>query len=289
MTSRFGIAFGKGPLLAVDAPALLYRSFFGVPKTIANNALLGTANTLLAVSAAHSARAVVICFGAERAAYRAVAYPAYHAHRPPMPPELATQFDLATPLFRAFGWIVDDSDTLEADDLVHSYAQVEAEAGGTALILTGDRDLYQSVNAKVNVLMMQKGGVPPARIDEAEVLARYGVRADQVPDFIALRGDPSDGLPGAKGIGEKSAGDLLRAYDTLEEVIAKAPLKPTAGVAVRAIAAQADILRIFRDVATVRRIDVARPSDTPLDRAAAAIAARANKLARVADRLDAMT
>ncbi|MEO8875660.1 MAG: hypothetical protein ABI461_08745, partial [Polyangiaceae bacterium] len=107
--------FGKGPLLAVDAPALLYRSFFGVPKTIANNALLGTATTLLAVAAAHDARAVVICFGAERADYRAKAYPPYHAHRPPMPPELEAQFELATPLFRGFGWMVDESPDLEAD------------------------------------------------------------------------------------------------------------------------------------------------------------------------------
>jgi len=276
-------SFGSGPLLAVDAPALLYRSFFGVPKSITNNALVGAATTLLSVASAYNARAVVFCFGAERAAYRAIAYPAYHANRPPMPPELETQFDLATPLFRAFGWLVDDSETLEADDLIHSYAQVEAEAGGKALILTGDRDLYQSVNANVSVLMLQKGGAP-AVVDQAEVVKRYGVRADQVPDFIALRGDPSDSLPGAKGIGEKSARDLLQAYGTLDEVIAKAA-KPTAGAAVRAIPEQAEMLRVFRDVATVRRLDVARPSDTPLDRVAAAIAARAIGLTRIADRL----
>jgi 5'-3' exonuclease len=276
--------FGKGPLLAVDAPALLYRSFFGVPKTIKNNALVGTATTLLSVAAAHDARAVVICFGAERADYRAEAFPAYHAHRPPMPDELETQWDLAAPLFEAFGWIVDDHESLEADDVIHSYAQVEAEAGGKALILTGDRDLYQSVNANVSVLMLQKGGAP-AVVDEAEVVKRYGIRADQVPDFIALRGDPSDGLPGAKGIGEKSARDLLVAYGTLDEVIAKAALKPTAGAAVRAIPAQADQLRIYRDVATVRRVDVARPNDTPLDRAAGAAAAREIGLTRIADRL----
>lgn len=280
------MTFGKGPLLAVDAPALLYRAFFGIPLSITNNALLGTTNTLLAAMAIHAPRAVVICFGAENAKYRTEAYPPYHAHRPPMPPGLRVQFELAPALFRAFGWRVEPHDSLEADDLVHSFAQVEAEAGGTALILTGDRDLYQSVNPRVSVLMMQKGGQPPAVIDEEGVVERYGVRPDQVADFIALRGDPSDGLPGAKGIGEKSARDLLVAHGTLENVIADAPkqLKPSA--AVRALPAQADLLRLFKDVATVRRVDHERPDDTPLDTKAAAEACRANKMPKLAERFD---
>ncbi|MEO8798229.1 MAG: 5'-3' exonuclease [Polyangiaceae bacterium] len=280
------MTFGKGPLLAVDAPALLYRAFFGIPLRIANNALLGTANTLLAAIGLHGPRAVVICFGAENAKYRVEAYPPYHAHRPPMPPELRAQFDLAPALFRAFGWRVEPHDSLEADDLIHSFAQVEAEAGGTALILTGDRDLYQSVNPHVSVLMMQKGGQPPAVVDEKGVLDRYGVRPDQVADFIALRGDPSDGLPGAKGIGEKSARDLLVAHGTLEKVLSDAPKGPKPSAAVRALAGQADILRVFRDVATVRRVDVPRPNDTPLDTKAAAEACRANKMPKLAERFD---
>ena len=278
--------FGTGPLLAVDAPYLLYRAFFSVPKTVANNALLGMANTLLAIAETNKARAVVVCFGAESAAYRAAAYPPYHAHRPPMPPELAAQFDLAPELFRAFGWAAESSDEYEADDLIHSYGQVEAEAGGTALIVTGDRDLYQSVNDRVTVLMLQKGGAPPARIDEAEVKTRYGIRPDQVPDFIALRGDPSDGLPGAKGIGEKTARDLLMAYGTLEAVVSAGAAKKTASAAVRALPEQVELLRVFRDVATIRRLPVARPADTPLDLPAAIAAARANKLNRLATRFE---
>ena len=282
------MTFGKGPVLAVDAPALLYRAFFGIPLKIANNALLGTTNTLLATIAVHRPRAVILCFGAENAKYRVEAYPPYHAHRPPMPVELRAQFDRAPAFFRAFGWIVEPHDSLEADDLVDSFAQVEAEAGGTGLILTGDRDLYQSVNAKVSVLMMQKGGQPPAVVDEAGVVERYGVKPSQVPDFIALRGDPSDGLPGAKGIGEKSAKDLLVKYGTLEKVLSDAPraIKPSA--AVRALPEQADMLRVFRDVATVRRVDVTRPKDTPLDPKKAAEACRANKMPNLADRFEKM-
>lgn len=273
------------PLLAVDMPYLLYRSFFAIPKAVTNNALFGAAHTLLAVAESVKARSVVVCLGAETAVYRAEAYPPYHAHRPPMPPELEAQFDLTSELFTAFGWRVEETDELEADDLVHSFAHVEAEAGGEALILTGDRDLYQSVDERVHVLMFERGAKGPTRIDADEVERRYGVRPAQVPDFIALRGDPSDGLPGAKGIGEKSARDLLVRYGTLERVIAEAPKAVGAGAAVRGIAASAALLRTFRDVATVRRIEVERPPDTPLDPTRAAAAARKLSLERLAERL----
>lgn len=273
------------PLLVVDTPLLLYRAFFSIPKAVVNNALLGTANTVLSVAKAVDARAVVMCLGAESATYRTEAYPPYHAQRPPMPDELGRQWDLVPALFSAFGWLVEDADPLEADDLLHSYAQCEAAAHGHALILTGDRDLFQSVNARVHVLMVQKGAMEPARIDEAEVVRRYGVRPDQVPDFIALRGDPSDGLPGAKGIGEKSARDLLQRYGTLDAVIEQAPLATKASAAVRALPGQAALLRVFRDVATVRTIDVQRPDDHRLDRASAAAAASQHGLGRLAKRL----
>jgi len=268
------------PLLVVDTPLLLYRGFFSVPKSVPNNALLGTATTLLSVVGSVQPRATVLCLGAETAAYRGRAYPPYHAHRPPMPDELAAQWDLVPALFRPFGFYVEETADLEADDLVHSYAQVEAEAGGRAVILTGDRDLYQCVNDRVHVLMIEKGG--PTPVDAAEVQKRYGVRPDQVPDFIALRGDPSDGLPGAKGIGDKSARDLLVRHGTLEAVLAAAT---TGSAAVRALPSQADLLRTFKDVATVRRIDVKRPEDRALDRAGAARAAREHRLTRFAERL----
>lgn len=276
------------PLLVVDTPLLLYRAFFSIPKTVKNNALLGAANTVLSVASAVDARAVVLCLGAESATYRTDAYPPYHAQRPPMPDELAKQWNLVPDLFSAFGWLVEDAAPFEADDLLHSYAQREAAAEGEALILTGDRDLYQSVSSRVHVLMVQKGGAEPARIDEAEVMARYGVRPDQVPDFIALRGDPSDGLPGAKGIGEKSARELLRAHDTLDAVIAQAPLAKKASAAVRALPGQAELLRVFRDVATVRMLPVDRPKDRALDRAAAAVAATQHGLDRLSKRLEAL-
>ncbi|HTR89640.1 MAG TPA: hypothetical protein VMG62_05980, partial [Solirubrobacteraceae bacterium] len=139
------------PLLIADVPWLLYRAFFALPKSIAGrdgepvNALLGTVNAFLAVLAARPARAVVACFGSEQAAYRVKLYPLYHAHRDPMPPELADQWRLAPALLQSLGWSVCDAGELEADDAMFSFARAESAAGGRALLLTGDRDLYGAV------------------------------------------------------------------------------------------------------------------------------------------------
>jgi exodeoxyribonuclease-3 len=157
----------SGPLLAVDGPSLLYRAFFALPKTItgpagqAVNALLGAANLILAAVEAHGPRVVVVCFGAEAAHYRVELYPAYHADRPPMPAELESQWADAPAFFGAFGWDVIGHDTLEADDLLGSLAAVEADAGGRALLFTGDRDMFQCVAERVAVLFPTGAGKAP--------------------------------------------------------------------------------------------------------------------------------
>jgi DNA polymerase-1 len=285
-----------GPLLAVDAPSLLYRAFFALPDKIRGaggrpvNALLGTANLVLYVAERHAPRAVVLCFGAESAAYRTERYPPYHADRPPMPGELAEQWADAPAFFGAFGWAVLDAGDLEADDLLGSLGAVEVAAGGEALLFTGDRDMFQCVGPRVRVLFPRGGKDGPEEIGEEEVQGRYGVAPAQVPDFIALRGDPSDGLPGAKGIGEKTARDLLREHGDLETLLAAAATA-TSGLTprvTRTLRDQAEELRLFRELATLRTIDVERPPDAPLDAARAAAAARERGLERLAARLEAM-
>ena len=204
-----------GPLLVCDAPHLLYRAFYALPDSIKGpdgqptNALLGSVNVTLQVIEEHAPRAIVMCFGAEAAEYRTDAFPAYHADRPPMPDGLAVQWAKAPGLYEALGWKVLDHSGLEADDLMHSLALAEERAGGKALIFTGDRDMFQCVTDKVHVLMQQarKGFT---EMGPEEVREWYGIGPEQVPDFIALRGDPSDGLPGAKGIGAKTAADILQ-------------------------------------------------------------------------------
>lgn len=274
------------PLLLVDTPYLLYRAFYGLPDKIKGadgrpvNALLGTVNTILAQAEENDARAVVTAFGPDAAAYRTELYPAYHAHRPQMPSDLAHQWARAPDLMRAFGWQVHEHENLEADDLLGAYARAEEDAGGKALILTGDRDLFQCATDRVTVLLVGgRGKKGPDRIDPAEVRRRYGISPELVPDFIALRGDPSDGLPGAKGIGEKRAAEILARCGSLEAALDGAAEDGALG-------RDQDLLRAFKDIATLRPVDVERPPDTETDRAGAAKAAQELGMKRLAERLE---
>jgi DNA polymerase-1 len=288
----------SAPLLAVDAPFLLYRSFFALPQSITGvderpvGALLGAANVLLRVAAERSPRAIVLCFGAEAATYRVELYPAYHAARPPVPDALGWQFSVAGEFFAGFGWASLGSDQLEADDLLGSLANVEAAAGGETLILTGDRDMYQCAGDRTRVLYLKSGTTGFETVDAHEVIRRYGIEPALVPDFIALRGDPSDGLPGAPGIGPKTAAEVLRRHGSLEAAIAavgtpEAPKldhgeRPKLAAAIRDNAAE---LRAFREIALLRTVELDRPPDAPTDLAGGAALASRFGLGQLSRRL----
>jgi DNA polymerase-1 len=281
-----------GPLLAVDAPSMLFRAFYALPKTIVGadgapvNALLGTANLIVREVDTHRPRAVVLCFGPDAAGYRTELYPAYHAEREAaMPDELAPQFTAARDFFEAFGWTVATSEDLEADDLLGTYARREAEAGGRALLMTGDRDMYQCAGERVTVLYVKTGSKGAEEVGPAEVRERYGIGPELVPDFIALRGDPSDGLPGAKGVGPKTAAELLRRHGSLEEVLDNAIREPRPALRGALLDAREDLLA-FKDIATLRDAGVERPPDRSTDWAGAAAAARERGMNRLAERLE---
>jgi DNA polymerase-1 len=280
-----------GPLLAVDAPSMLFRAFYALPDSIKGkdgapvNALLGTANLILRELELHDPRAVVLCFGPDAADYRVELFDGYHAERPEVPDTLAPQFADARAFFEAFGWIVADSDSFEADDLLGSYARREAAAGGSALVMTGDRDMYQCAGDRVKVLYIRTGAKGAELVDAAEVRKRYGIDPGQVPDFIALRGDPSDGIPGAKGIGEKTAADLLRRHGSLEAVLEGAVRESRPSVR-KALIEQGDELLRFKEIATLQDIDVDLPPDSPTDLTGAAAAARERGMNRLAERLE---
>ncbi|HEY2216043.1 MAG TPA: 5'-3' exonuclease H3TH domain-containing protein [Solirubrobacteraceae bacterium] len=294
----------QAPLLTADVPWLLYRSYFALPKSIVDadgnpvNALLGTVNALLNVidgrRSGDEIRCVVVCMGAEQADYRVQLYPPYHAHRPPMPPELAWQWQRAPELLQGLGWTYATSESLEADDVMFSFARTEAQAGGRALLMTGDRDLYGAVDERVAVLELLKGGAS-AELGPTEVRERYGIEPAQVPDLIALRGDPSDGLPGAPGVGAKTAAELLREHGTLEQVLNAAhelenkvargdgSMRPRIAAALRE---HDELLRKFKQIATLQEIDVELPPDGATNFASGAACARELGMRRLAERLD---
>ncbi|MFN8150141.1 MAG: 5'-3' exonuclease [Solirubrobacterales bacterium] len=282
------------PLLVVDTPSMLYRAFFALPKTIKGfidgkkasvNALLGTANLVLREIEAHDPRAVVLCFGPDAADYRVELLPAYHADRPPMPDELGPQFAACRDLFPRFGWEIAESENLEADDILGSLADVETEAGGTTLVMTGDRDMFQTASDTVTVLYVSTGKQGGQLVDPAEVKKRYGVGPELVPDFIALRGDPSDGIPGGKGIGEKTAADLLKRHGSLDAVLDNAIREATPRLR-GTLTEQREELLEFREIARLQDAKVKRPPDGETDFSAAAQAARDYGMSGLADRLE---
>jgi DNA polymerase-1 len=287
------------PLLLADVPWLLYRSYFALPKSITDgdgapvNALLGTVNALLAceetLAPQGGVRAIVACMGAEQAAYRVELYPPYHAHRDPMPPELAHQWTRARALLESFGWTFTDTEELEADDVMFSYAEAEQERGGQALMVTADRDLFGAVGKGAAVLELKRGG-GPEKVGPTQVRERYGVDPEQVPDFIALRGDPSDGLPGAPGIGAKTAAELLRAHGTLEQLLKDARSPGGAGRDLRprtrgALLDNEELLLAFKEIATLQRIALEPPKDGATDHLAGAEHAEKLGMRRLAERL----
>jgi DNA polymerase-1 len=270
-------------LLLTDAPYLLYRAFFGLPDSIKGaegrpvNALLGSVNMTLNMVEKLKPRAVVMCSGPESAAYRTELYPPYHAARPTMPDDLAWQWERAPALWEAFGWTVMEASDVEADDLLGSLAAAE---DGPVIILTGDRDMFQCVDDRVHVALQ---GKETEIVDVAGVRERYGIEPAQVPDFIALRGDPSDGIPGGKGIGAKTAADLLQRHGTLDKAI-EAAIREKPSVR-SALIGQADELRMFRELALLRTIELERPPDRETDREGGAAAAEALGMRRLAERL----
>ena len=279
----------SGPLLAIDGPFVLYRSFYALPESISDgaghavNALLGAVNLILRIAADRAPRAISVCFGAEAAAYRVALYPGYHADRPPVPDALAWQFGRAEALFDAFGWSSAGSDDLEADDLLGSLASAEAAAGGTALVMTGDRDMYQCAAERVSVVYLRQGASGFEEVGPEQVRERYGIKPALVPDFIALRGDPSDGLPGAPGIGAKTAAQLLARHGSLEVALANADSERPRIAA--ALTDHAEALRAYKDIATLRAVQLPLPPDRETDLAGGAAAAEGLGMRRLAQRL----
>jgi 5'-3' exonuclease len=271
---------------------MLFRAFYALPDSIKGaggepvNALLGTANLILREVEEHQPRAVVLCFGPDAADYRVELYDGYHSERPDVPDGLAPQFAASGGFFEAFGWTVTSHDSLEADDLLGSYARGEVDAGGSALLLTGDRDMFQCAGEGVTVLYVRTGGKRGAEeVGPKEVRDRYGVAPEQVPDFIALRGDPSDGIPGAKGVGEKTAAELLRKHGSLEGVL-DAAIRERRPALRSALIDGREQLLAFKDIATLRDAGVRRPPDAATDWKGAAAKARELGMNRLAERLE---
>jgi DNA polymerase-1 len=213
------------PLLAVDGDSLAHRAFHALPRSIEGgdgrpaNMLLGFANMLLSVWEAEQPRTVFVGFDSiGHPTYRHELLPGYQGGRD-FPSELTSQLDRLPELVEALGFAWAKEAGYEADDFLAAAVMVESERGGETLVLTGDRDLFQLASEKTTILMPKRGVSELQRIGPAEVRERYGVEPEQVPDFVALRGDSSDRIPGARGIGDSRAAMILREHETLDAAI----------------------------------------------------------------------
>jgi DNA polymerase-1 len=236
----------KRPLLVVDGDSFAHRAYHALPSSIKRaegapaNALVGFTNMLLGLYDQESPRAVVVGWDSlETPTYRHEAFAAYQSGRV-FDPELLEQLDLLPELVTAFRFAAAKAPGYEADDFLGAAVAFEEGRGGTVLVATSDRDMFQLASARTTLLMPRRGVSDIQRIGPAEVRERYGVAPEQVPDFIALRGDPSDKLPGAPGVGAKTAASLLAKYGTLEAALADGRF-----------GAVAEDLRLYRRIATV--------------------------------------
>lgn len=268
------------PLLVIDGDSFAHRAYHGVPKTILRKggkgagAIVGFGNFLLRLYQTEQPRAVLVGWDTLTApTYRHEQFPAYQSGRD-FDDALLEQLDALPEFVAACGFANAKASGYEADDFLAAAVAAEERRGGTALVASGDRDTFQLASASTTILFPVRAG-EIARIGPAEVRERYGVDPEQVPDFIALRGDPSDKLPGAPGVGPKGAAVLLRKYGTLEAALAAGRFPE-----------QAKALRLYRAIATM---DAAAPlpplpSHKPVWANASALA-RGWGLNQLADRL----
>ena len=214
------------PLLVVDGDSFAHRAYHALPKTIRRKgnkgagAIVGFANFLIRLYESESPRAVLVGWDTLSApTYRQKLLPAYQSGRH-FDKELIEQLDILPEFVLACGFANAKASGYEADDfLAAAVAREEKRRGGRTVVASGDRDAFQLASGNTTILHPVRAG-EMARIGPAEVRERYGVDPKQVPDFIALRGDPSDRLPGARGVGPKGAAEILNRYATLDEAIA---------------------------------------------------------------------
>ena len=271
----------RRPLLVIDGDSFAHRAYHALPKNIRRKgdrpagAILGFANLLLRLYREEQPRAVLVGWDTyEEPTYRHVAFAAYQSGRE-FDDDIIEQLGIIPKFVAACGFANAKKAGYEADDFLAAASAAEERRGGTALVASGDRDTFQLASERTTILYPIRGG-GMERIGPAEVRQRYGVEPAQVPDFIALRGDPSDKLPGAPGVGANSAAALLRQYGSLAAIL-------KAG----RFAKQAEDLRLYRSIATMnRKAPLPRISDQKPTWKKAAALVRTWELKQLAGRLE---
>ena len=249
-------------LAVIDGNSLVHRAFHALPPTLTapdgspTNAVFGFTSMLIKMVEELKPEGVIVAFDRGKPAFRTEALERYKVHRPPTPEDLRAQFPLVKRVLEALRVPIVETEGWEADDLLGTLAERGSAEGTRVLLVTGDRDTFQLVDDNVSVVSTKKGITDIVVYDADAVEERYGVTPAQVPDYLGLKGDTSDNIPGVPGIGEKTAAKLLQQYGSLDAVLEHADEIP--GKLGESLRENAEAARASRLVATIRR-------DVPVD------------------------
>ncbi len=294
-------ANSNSELLLIDGNSLAYRAFFALPESIATstgiptNAIFGLASMLVKILTEYGQRPTVVVWDGGYTGRKEL-YPEYKAQRSTRPDLLKEQWPHFEPLIEAFGYRNLRVDGYEADDVIASIAEVAKRGGedGNAIpvmILTGDRDAFQLVDETTRIMAPGRGITDTKIYDAQGVVDRYGIPPELVPDFIGLKGDTSDNIPGVPGIGDKTAAELLQRFGSLETVLAS--IDEISGAKRKEnLTNHADDARLSKQLATAKRdipveLDLGElvgPGAGPLEAARHLPAVRASRSAAPARR-----
>lgn len=250
-------------VLLLDGHSLAYRAFYALPVQNFStstgqptNAVYGFTSMLINLLRDEQPTHVAVAFDVSRHTFRTVEFPEYKANRAASPLEFKGQVGLIQEVVRAMGIPAVECEGFEADDVIATITGQAVSAGGEVFIVTGDRDAFQLVSDEVTVLYPKKGVSELARMTPSAVQDRYGLSPRQYPDYAALRGDPSDNLPGIPGVGEKTAAKWINEYGSLAALVDRVTEVPgKAGEALRAALPQ---VLLNRDLTALR-------DDVPID------------------------
>ncbi len=214
----------KKELFLIDGNSLVYRAFFALPESIATskgqptNAIFGFASMLVKIISEYGVKPTLVVWDAGMSGRKEV-YEEYKGQRDSKPDLLAEQWPHMHPLVDAFGYENVRVDGYEADDVIATVAREAREKGYEVMVVTGDRDLFQLIEPGVRVMATSRGITETKVYDRDAVIDRYGIAPELIPDFVGLKGDTSDNIPGVPGIGEKTASQLIQEHGSLEGVL----------------------------------------------------------------------
>jgi DNA polymerase-1 len=211
-------------LFLIDGNSLVYRAFFALPESIATskgqptNAIFGFASMLVKIISEYGVKPTLVVWDAGMSGRKEV-YEEYKGQRDSKPDLLAEQWPHMQPLVDAFGYENVRVEGYEADDVIATVARRACDQGYEVMVVTGDRDLFQLIEPGVRVMATSRGITETKVYDHDAVVDRYGIAPELIPDFVGLKGDTSDNIPGVPGIGEKTASQLLQEHGSLEGVL----------------------------------------------------------------------